>query len=40
MEKPTVKYELEIAHGNIYGQEEANALLEVLKAGAPSCGKR
>jgi dTDP-4-amino-4,6-dideoxygalactose transaminase len=40
MEKPTVKYELEIAHGNIYGQEEANALLEVLKAGAPSCGKK
>jgi perosamine synthetase len=40
MEKPTVRYELEIAHGSIYGQEEANALLEVLKAGAPSCGKR
>ena len=40
MEKPTVKYELEISHGNVYGQEEADALLAVLKAGAPSCGKK
>jgi perosamine synthetase len=40
MEKPAIKYELEISHGSIYGQEEAAALLEVLKAGAPSCGKK
>jgi perosamine synthetase len=40
MQKPAIKYELEIAHGSIYGKEEEQALLEVLKAGAPSCGKR
>jgi perosamine synthetase len=40
LEKPTVKYELEIAHGSIYGKEEEQALLEVLRAGAPSCGKK
>ena len=40
MEKPSVKYELEIAYGNTYGKEEADALLEVLHAGAPSCGKK
>jgi perosamine synthetase len=40
MQKPTVKYDLEIAHGSIYGKEEEQALLEVLKAGAPSCGKK
>ena len=38
--KPTIKYELEISHGSIYGQEEAAALLEVLKERAPSCGKK
>jgi perosamine synthetase len=40
LKKPTVKYELEIAHGSIYGKEEEQALLEVLRAGAPSCGKK
>jgi dTDP-4-amino-4,6-dideoxygalactose transaminase len=40
MTKPTVKYDLEISHGNIYGFEEAQALMEVMKAGAPSCGKK
>ncbi len=40
MEAPKVKYELEIAHGSRYGLEEAAALLEVLRANAPSCGKR
>jgi perosamine synthetase len=40
MHKPTVKYDLEIAHGSIYGKEEEAALIEVLKAGAPSCGKK
>jgi len=38
--KPTVKFELEMSHGSIYGLEEAAALLEVLKASAPSCGKK
>jgi len=40
MEKPKVKFELEISHGSIYGPEEEAALLEVLRAGAPSCGKK
>jgi perosamine synthetase len=40
VEKPTVKHELEIAYGSRYGLEEAAALMEVLKAGAPSCGKK
>jgi perosamine synthetase len=38
--KPAVKYDLEISHGSRYGQEEADALLEVLKNNAPSCGKK
>jgi perosamine synthetase len=40
VEKPRIRHELEIAHGSIYGLEEAAALLEVLKAGAPSCGRK
>ncbi len=40
MEKPKVKYELEINHGSIYGPEEERAVLEVLKASAPSCGTK
>jgi perosamine synthetase len=40
VEKPIIKHELEIAYGSRYGLEEAAALLEVLKAGAPSCGKK
>lgn len=40
MEKPVIKYELEVANGSIYGLEEANALIQVLKDGAPSCGKK
>ncbi len=40
MEKPAIKYELEISHGSIYGPEEEAALREVLKASAPSCGKK
>jgi perosamine synthetase len=40
MEKPVIKYELEVANGSIYGLEEANALMQVLKDGAPSCGKK
>ena len=40
MQKPVVKHDLEISHGSIYGREEEQALLEVLRAGAPSCGKK
>ena len=40
MEKPKVLYELEVAHGSIYGKEEETALIECLKDRAPSCGKR
>ncbi len=40
MEKSIIKYDLEVANGSIYGEEEANALLQVLKNGAPSCGKK
>ena len=40
MIKPKVKYELEVAYGTRYGFEEAAALMEVLDALAPSCGKK
>ncbi|MCX7029693.1 MAG: DegT/DnrJ/EryC1/StrS family aminotransferase [Spirochaetes bacterium] len=40
MEKPKVKHELEIAYGSTYGIEEEAALMEVLRANAPSCGKK
>ena len=40
MDAPKVKYELEVAYGSQYGQEEAAALMEVLRANAPSCGKK
>jgi perosamine synthetase len=40
MELPKAIYELEFNHGSIYGPEEAGALLEVLKASAPSCGPK
>ncbi len=33
-----VRYELEVAFGSEYGLEEALAVLEVIKNGAPSCG--
>src|SRR5437588_302778 len=33
-------YELEFNHGSIYGEEEAAALVEVLRASAPSCGPK
>jgi len=38
MQLPKAVFELEFNHGSIYGDEEAEALLEVLKASAPSCG--
>ncbi len=40
MEKPKILYELEVAHGSIYGKEEEQALLEVLRNRAPSCGPK
>ena len=40
MEKLEIKYELEVAHGSIYGFEETLAVIEVLKDRAPSCGKK
>ncbi|TFG63182.1 MAG: DegT/DnrJ/EryC1/StrS family aminotransferase [Spirochaetales bacterium] len=40
MEKITIKHELETAYGNIYGKEEEEALIGVLRNGAPSCGKK
>lgn len=40
MQLPKARYELEFNHGSIYGEEEAAALAEVLKASAPSCGPK
>ena len=40
MQLPKARYELEFNHGAIYGDEEIAALVEVLKASAPSCGPR
>ena len=40
MKLPQAVYELEFGHGSCYGEEEQEALLEVLHANAPSCGPR
>jgi dTDP-4-amino-4,6-dideoxygalactose transaminase len=40
MTLPKAVYELEFAHGSAYGDEEREALLEVLSANAPSCGPK
>ena len=40
MELPKAIFELEYAHGSAYGEEEKEAILEVLAAGAPSCGRK
>lgn len=40
MQLPKALYELEFNHGSIYGDEEAAALMEVLKQSAPSCGPK
>ena len=37
---PTTIHELEFAHGSAYGKEEEEALLEVLRRSAPSCGPK
>ena len=38
MALPKAKFELEFSHGSVYGEEEKQAVLEVLAANAPSCG--
>jgi perosamine synthetase len=35
---PKAIHELEFGHGSCYGMEEQEAVLEVMRAGAPSCG--
>ena len=40
MQLPKAIYELEYGHGSVYGEEEAAALMEVLRASAPSCGAK
>ncbi len=40
MKLPQAIRELEFGHGSCYGEEEQEALLEVLRANAPSCGPR
>ena len=40
MKLPSAIHELEFGHGSCYGEEEREALLEVLQASAPSCGPR
>jgi dTDP-4-amino-4,6-dideoxygalactose transaminase len=40
MNLPKAVFELEFGQGSRYGNEEQQALLEVLGAGAPSCGPR
>jgi perosamine synthetase len=38
MTLPKAIHELEFGHGSCYGKEEQEAVLEVMRAGAPSCG--
>lgn len=40
MKLPKAVFELEYAHGSVYGEEEKEAVLEVLKSSAPSCGPK
>jgi perosamine synthetase len=40
MALPKAKFELEFSHGSSYGDEEKNAVLEVLHNNAPSCGPK
>ncbi|MDX2056032.1 MAG: DegT/DnrJ/EryC1/StrS family aminotransferase [Polyangiaceae bacterium] len=37
---PSVKYDLEISRGSIYGSDDEEALLQAVRAGALSCGAR
>ena len=38
MSSPEIKYDLQIKHGNEYGPEEEEAVIEVLRQGAPTSG--
>jgi perosamine synthetase len=40
MTLPKAIHELEFGHGSCYGKEEQEAVLEVMRAGAPSCGPK
>jgi len=40
MKLPKAVFELEFGHGSVYGEEEQAAVLEVMKANAPSCGPK
>lgn len=40
MTLPKAVHELEYGHGSCYGKEEQEAVLEVMRAGAPSCGPK
>jgi len=40
MELPKAIHELEFNHGSVYGDEEAAAVAEVMRAGAGSCGPK
>jgi perosamine synthetase len=40
MKLPKAVFELEFSNGSIYGEEEKQAVLEVLKSSAPSCGPK
>ena len=40
MQLPKALFELEFGHGSSYGDEESEALLAVLRSGAPSCGPK
>ena len=40
MDLPKAIHELEYGHGSLYGPEEEAALIETLRAGAPSCGPK
>ncbi len=39
MNKPEIKYDLQIKHGNIYGEEEERTVIEVLRRMAPTSGE-
>jgi len=40
MKLPKADFELEFSHGSIYGEEEKEAVLQVMEASAPSCGPK
>jgi dTDP-4-amino-4,6-dideoxygalactose transaminase len=40
MSKPEIKYDLQIRFGTVYGKEEERAVLDVLRAGAPTSAEK